>query len=421
MTPLKYATVDEQGRMILPEEFTTAWSLEPGSRLPIAVGGEALQLHPPVTSLRRVYIELTNACNLKCRTCMRNSWVVETGRMSPATFERVLSDVQALQPHPELFFGGYGEALAHPDCLDWIAETKARGIKVSLITNGTLLTEEAAARLIDLQLDMLWVSLDGASPQSYLDVRLKDALPEILDNLRRLRRMLIQRLGDASWAARPRLGIAFVAMQRNLSDLLPVIEVGIRLGALEFSISNLLVHSPELRAESLYTRALNQTRTAAERRWKPLIHLPALDITPESVTVLAELISSDQRLSMSGSEIGKNGSRCPFVERGSVSVRWDGKVSPCLPLLYSHTHYLDPRPRVASAYFVGDVHTAHLGAIWGQEAYVSLRKLLEDFDFSPCVACNSCEMAEHNLEDCYGNVHPTCGGCLWAQGLLRCP
>ncbi len=36
-------------------------------------------------------------------------------------------------------------------------------------------------------------------------------------------------------------------------------------------------------------------------------------------------------------------------------------------------------------------------------------------------ACNSCEMAIENVEDCFGNVHPTCGGCLWAQGLIRCP
>jgi len=26
-----------------------------------------------------------------------------------------------------------------------------------------------------------------------------------------------------------------------------------------------------------------------------------------------------------------------------------------------------------------------------------------------------------NLEDCFGNSAPTCGGCLWAQGLIQCP
>ncbi|OGN93594.1 MAG: hypothetical protein A2Y88_12875 [Chloroflexi bacterium RBG_13_48_10] len=26
-----------------------------------------------------------------------------------------------------------------------------------------------------------------------------------------------------------------------------------------------------------------------------------------------------------------------------------------------------------------------------------------------------------NLEDCFGNSAPACGGCLWAQGLIQCP
>jgi hypothetical protein len=30
-------------------------------------------------------------------------------------------------------------------------------------------------------------------------------------------------------------------------------------------------------------------------------------------------------------------------------------------------------------------------------------------------------MSEANEEDCFGNGFPTCGGCLWAQGVLQCP
>lgn len=29
--------------------------------------------------------------------------------------------------------------------------------------------------------------------------------------------------------------------------------------------------------------------------------------------------------------------------------------------------------------------------------------------------------AEENLEDCYGNTAPTCGACLWSEGILSCP
>ena len=36
-------------------------------------------------------------------------------------------------------------------------------------------------------------------------------------------------------------------------------------------------------------------------------------------------------------------------------------------------------------------------------------------------ADNSCDMFGENKEDCIGNTHPTCGGCLWAEGVLSCP
>ena len=51
---------------------------------------------------------------------------------------------------------------------------------MELITNGTLLTKPLSKQLIEAGLDMLWVSLDGATPESYADVRLGAALPEVL-------------------------------------------------------------------------------------------------------------------------------------------------------------------------------------------------------------------------------------------------
>jgi len=268
---------------------------------------------------------------------------------------------------------------------------------------------------------MLWVSLDGASPKSYQDVRLGDALPAILQNLKGLRSLQLRRSGFNVWNAYPRVGIAFVAMRRNIQDLPKVVRLGLSLGASEFSVSNVLAHNLALCQESLYRRSLDQAGRQAARQWKPLVHVPQMDITDGTIAAISELLKGNQRLSLFGGELGGNGDRCPFVERGSVSIRWDGKASPCLPLMYTHTHYLETRERKSEACFVGDILESDLPAIWNAEAYQALRQSLEGFDFSPCVSCNSCEMADQNLEDCFGNVHPTCGGCLWAQGLVRCP
>ena len=99
-----------------------------------------------------------------------------------------MKDLRSFSPTPTVFFGGFGEPLSHPDIVDMVARVKALGAPVELITNGTLLTQEMSGRLIEAGLDVLWVSLDGATPESYADVRLGAALPEVLANLTNLRR-----------------------------------------------------------------------------------------------------------------------------------------------------------------------------------------------------------------------------------------
>jgi MoaA/NifB/PqqE/SkfB family radical SAM enzyme len=418
MTKTYYAQVNQNGEIVLPRSLAAKLGLAAGDEIRVEPNGLGLFLHPSVNALKRVYVEATNQCNLNCSICMRNVWDVQYGCMSSETFERILASFQSLSQKPELFLGGYGEPLSHPHILEMIKQAKKLGHPVSLITNGILLTEQVARKLIDLNLDMLWVSLDGASPECYADVRLGDALPVVVENLTRLRAQKYKSFGSSSWAGHPKLGIAFVAMQRNIHDLGEVIRLGTRLGAVEFSISNVLAHNSKLLDENLYTRSLDM---AAGQEIRPVVHMPLMDVQPQTMNSLADVLKGMNRLELSGGLLNQNTDQCPFVERGSLAVRWDGYVSPCLPLLYTHKHFLDQRERTSREYFVGNVCEQTLPDIWNDGNYLALRKRLQDFDFSPCAFCNSCEMANENMEDCFGNVHPTCGGCLWSRGLIRCP
>jgi AbrB family looped-hinge helix DNA binding protein len=413
--------IDDQGRLILPPEVARRLGLTPGTKVTLEENENKISVSRPITSLHRVYVEVTNQCNLNCSTCMRNVWNVEFGDMSLETFKSILDGIDHFSPKPEIFLGGYGEPLSNPDCISMIEMAKSRGLRVSLITNGILLTEAVSRQLIDLDLDMLWVSLDGASPECYEDVRLGHELPNIIENLKQLRSMKFWEFGSSPWAGFPKLGIAFVAMKRNIQDLIEVISLGTKLGAIEFSISNVLPHNQSLLKENLYFRSMNQVASRHARQGKPIIHLPRMDVDQTTADTLIRLLKSSNQLSFWGSTLNRNGDQCPFVERGSLSIRWDGKVSPCLPLLYTHTYFLDDRERCSHAHFVGDIHKHSLSEIWSAPNYLELRDRLESFDFSPCTYCNSCEMANDNLEDCYGSTIPACGGCLWAQGLIRCP
>lgn len=418
MAKIHYAKVNDRGELVLPPQFSKELGFVPGEEIRIEPNGHGVYLHPSIHDLKRVYVEVTNCCNLNCSTCMRNVWDTKYGHMSEAIFEGILRGLEACPEKPEIFIGGYGEPLYHPKILRLVERAKGRGFRLSMITNGILLTPETARQLIDLKLDMLWVSLDGASAECYADVRLGDMLPVVLSNLVHLRSLKYQQFGLSIWSGYPKLGIAFVAMKRNIHDLGEVIRMGSRLGATEFSVSNVLAHDDTLLEENLYTRSLDMI---AGQEIRPTIHVPQMDLEPQTLKALGEVMRDLNQLELTGSFLNRNVDQCPFLERGSLAVRWDGKVSPCLPLLYTHEHYLGDRKRTSREYFVGDVQDKDLPGIWNDPVYRALRKRLQDFDFSPCAVCNSCEMALENMEDCFGNTQPTCGGCLWAQGLIRCP
>ena len=406
--------LDPQGHLILPPDLMQRYGIRDGATVRLDEDSTGITISRSSANLAKIYIELTNQCNLTCATCMRNSWNEPAGWISEATFNRILADALKLNPPPTIFFGGFGEPLAHPRFLEMAEKVKRAGLYLEVITNGILLDKSVSSRLRALRVDRLWVSIDGATPESYADIRLGAELPKVLANLS----VLYQERG--SIRRRPRLGIAFVAMKRNIQDLPEVIRLGKRLGADQFSISNLLPHSEEMRGEILYRGSL-YSPDMMPSSWSPMLSLPRMDFSSLDASTLAAALRDIHSLTVTRQDLTFGINTCPFVEKASLSIRWDGEVSPCLALLHDHIHYLDDTRREIHACTYGNINEQTLIDIWNNPAYVSLREKLVSHDFSPCTFCNSCQMAESNLEDCFGNQHPTCGGCLWAQGFIQCP
>lgn len=412
------AYVDDQGRLVLPPELTTRFGLQPGSQIQIETGPDEFHVLRPLAQLAKVYVEPTDICNLDCVTCIRNVWDEPAGLMSAATFGRVLDGLAQIEPRPAVFFGGFGEPLAHPQIVEMVAQAKALGCPTELITNGILLDERRLLGLIRAGLDRLWVSLDGATPESYADVRLGASLPQVITNLRRLRQLR----GRDSFQhdPRPQLGIAFVAMQRNIADLPAVLRLGASLGAKFFSVSNVLAHTPALHAERLYTRTQDNHATWRDTQ-QAVVNLPRLDTNSATQVPLAEIYARRYVLELAGKPVNRAIDSCPFIEQGSTAVRWDGAVCPCLPLLHTGRSYLGGYVHTSQAHPVGDLAEDDLLSIWNGTGYAALRERVRFFSFSPCTSCTGCELSRDNQEDCLGNPAPTCGGCLWGQGLIQCP
>ena len=177
------AQVNHHGDIVIPAAIAQKYGFEPGSQLLFDEKDDGIHLRRPITHLAKVYIEPTNRCNLTCRTCIRNAWDEPLGRMTAVTFDKIINDLHAFPTRPSIFFGGFGEPLSHPKIVQMVRRARQVSDKVELITNGILLTPDRAQALIEAGLNTLWVSVDGATPESYADIRLGAELPKIFDNI----------------------------------------------------------------------------------------------------------------------------------------------------------------------------------------------------------------------------------------------
>jgi MoaA/NifB/PqqE/SkfB family radical SAM enzyme len=411
-----WAEVDENGRLVLPPDVVDRYGLQPGAKVRLDEDGNFVRMHRPVTHLTKIYIEPTVECNLDCITCFRNAWDQPLGRMSEATFEKIMDGLKALDPIPSVYFGGIGEPLFHPKTVKWVARAKSLGVRVELITNGTMLTKQITRKLIDAGLDRIWISIDGATPETYADVRIGAELPKIIKNVWRLARMR-----KGGHFPQPEIGIAFLAMKRNIADLPQVIRIARRIGAKHLSVSNIQPATQEMQADRLYTRTMRNIAYLPAPHL-PHISMPKMDFDEATHDALIETFNSGWNVSFAGNNWGGANDVCNFVESGTMSIAWNGDVSPCWPLMHTHNSYLHNKPRLLKKHIIGNVAQRSLSDLWLDPDYLAYRERLHNFGFAPCTFCGGCDLSETNVEDCIGNTtSPVCGGCLWAQGIIQCP
>ncbi len=391
-------TIDTHGKIALPAEIYRR-HLDGSKKLLLVETESGLTFHILRPDIRKLYLEVTTRCNLHCRTCVRHVWGDPLEDMTDTTFRQVLEGMRELPELREVLFGGYGEPFAHPCFLDYLATVKDLGVRVTISTNGTLLDEEQARALVEIGVDVLSVSVDGANPEIFADVRQGAELRTVVENVEVLNRIRRERGRPL-----PRLQLEFVALKRNMADLPALPDLARRLEANRVLVTHVLPHTPEMAAEALYARDERPSlpphpgwpvRSGDWLLWGAL-ELPRMHWGAER--------------------------RCRFIANRALVVGWDGAVSPCYALSHSYPYYVFGRRKQVTRYTFGNVNETSLAEIWMSDDYVCFRDEVRRFNFPSCVDCNlrdTCDIAESN-DGCWGWC-PSCADCLWAQEIVRCP
>ncbi|MBM7855838.1 tungsten cofactor oxidoreductase radical SAM maturase [Desulfohalotomaculum tongense] len=354
---------------------------------------DGFQIIPRVVDVKKIYIEATTVCNFACTTCIRNSWRDELTHMEWGVFKRIAESLKLLPQLECVHFGGFGEPFSHPRLLDMLEIVKNRGLRAEVITNGSLLSAEIISKLIDLKLDMIFVSLDGPDEEEYCHIRQGADFHGVLSNLKMLNEIKAQR-----GVRYPELGIEFVATKNNFHKLPRLAKLVRELNARRMIVTNVLPYNEEMKDQILY------------------------DMDDTGV-----LFGNDSALLMMQAQMPYMKLRteryCKFIEDKALVVNHKGFVAPCYALMHSYNCYIYGRIKEIYPFYLGNVTKKLLDQIWIEPAFINFRRTVNNFRFPSCTDCkflDGCSYVDNNEGDCWGNS-PSCAECLWSRHLIVCP
>jgi radical SAM protein with 4Fe4S-binding SPASM domain len=134
----------------------------------------------------KLTIDIGNICNLRCPLCPtgRGDQGAARGLMGMEAFKKVIGELGGYLTKLDLH--NWGEPLLNKDLIPMIQYAKDKKIPVSISTNLNLLNEKTAEALIATRIDKIFISCDGATPETYAKYRVGGDFDKVRSNIRLL-------------------------------------------------------------------------------------------------------------------------------------------------------------------------------------------------------------------------------------------
>ncbi|KHL91224.1 hypothetical protein QW71_35890 [Paenibacillus sp. IHB B 3415] len=107
-----------------------------------------------------IRLEITSRCNINCVYCHNRDYLNRQDDMSSEKIISLVRDLKSKFPIRKILITG-GEPLLNKDVIKIISSFSDLGIKTDMVTNGLLLTDELADKLIRAGLKRIRLSIDG--------------------------------------------------------------------------------------------------------------------------------------------------------------------------------------------------------------------------------------------------------------------
>ena len=211
-----------------------------------------LGLHAPQNFVAPILVvwNFTNICNLKCVHCYQDA---HRALPDELTLEERLHVVdEMIKNHVATLAISGGEPLMCKDFWDVAKYAHDNGMYLSVATNGTLITEEVAAKLAEI-VDYVEISVDSVDPKVHDAFRGGDGLWE----------KAVQGIKNCVATGKLDVGMASTVTRRNFGELRELIDLATELGCTSFYAFNYIPAgrgksieledlTPEMREEMLH-------------------------------------------------------------------------------------------------------------------------------------------------------------------------
>jgi len=132
-----------------------------------------------------INIETVNTCNARCIMCGIDFDKRKNMKMSDELFEKIINEINLYSEHirrVNLFFDN--EPLMDRNLPEKIKRLKESGIKnVMIASNGSIINEMAAEKLVESGLDEIYLSIDSLIPEIYEKIRVGLSFEKVYKNI----------------------------------------------------------------------------------------------------------------------------------------------------------------------------------------------------------------------------------------------
>jgi MoaA/NifB/PqqE/SkfB family radical SAM enzyme len=276
----------------------------------------------------------------------------------------------------DIHLQGWGEPLLYTHLFEMIKIAKAENCKVSLTTNGMLLTREVSERLITEGVDAIALSVAGTSKETHETIRRGSNFEQIVNNIRVLSAMKLEKRSEI-----PKLVLSFLMTKANIEELPVAVSLAKDMDIDELVAVN-LDYTPTKTQDDLKTFSCDRV----EIRFRKLIRTAEKRAKNIGLSFRSYPLETEEVI------------MCELNPLQIVFISYDGCVSPCVYLNMTKRGSI-PRIFCGSHYEIGrlcfgSVAENDFMEVWNSDDYKRLRmafsnrmKLLEKgrpiFDIKP--------------------------------------